>query len=200
MNKKIVHDALVLMAFSLVLGFALGGVYTITKAPIAAQDLAKAQEAYRAVFSDAEEFTALEYDKEAANAFVLAEGYNDTIDDVQEAKIGGEIAGYVVTVTAKDGSQGAITLSVGVRTDGTVNGYSITAHSETPGLGAKAVEEDFMAQFRGKNVDKFVVVKTAATAENEIESITGSTITSSAVANACNAAKVYALSLVGGVQ
>ena len=36
MNKKIVHDAMILTAFTLVLGFVLGLVYGITKDPIAA--------------------------------------------------------------------------------------------------------------------------------------------------------------------
>ena len=41
MNKKIVHDALILTAFTLVLGFVLALVYGITKEPIAAADTAK---------------------------------------------------------------------------------------------------------------------------------------------------------------
>ena len=49
-----------------------------------------------------------------------------------------------ITVTAKDGSQGSITFSVGIKNDGTVNGYSITDISETPGLGMKAEEEDVL--------------------------------------------------------
>ena len=40
MNKKIVHDALILTAFTLTLGFVLGLVYGITKEPIAAADAA----------------------------------------------------------------------------------------------------------------------------------------------------------------
>ena len=52
----------------------------------------------------------------------------------------------------------------------------------------------------GKNVSEFVVVKTAASADNEIEAIAGSTITTDAVANAVNAAIVYSQSLVGGAQ
>ena len=63
--------------------------------------------------------------------------------------------GYVLTVTAKDGSQGSITFSVGIQNDGTVNGYSITSISETPGLGMKAQEEPFYSQFEGKNVDLY---------------------------------------------
>ncbi len=42
MNKKIVHDALILTAFTLTLGFVLGLVYGITKEPIAAADAATA--------------------------------------------------------------------------------------------------------------------------------------------------------------
>ena len=34
MNKQIIHDALVLTAFTLVIGVILGAVYGITKAPI----------------------------------------------------------------------------------------------------------------------------------------------------------------------
>lgn len=53
MNKKIVHDALVLTAFTLVLGFLLGVVYDITKEPIAAAEKAALDEAYKVVFADA---------------------------------------------------------------------------------------------------------------------------------------------------
>ena len=200
MNKKIVHDALVLMAFSLILGGILGAVYQITLPAITAAEEQKKQEAYQAVFADAESFEELEYDKAAAEEMMTAGGFKDSIDNVQKALVGGETAGYVVTVTAKDGSQGSITMSVGIRNDGTVNSYSITSIAETPGLGMKAVEPDFIANFEGKQVERFEVVKTAPTADNQIEAIAGSTITTDAVANAVNAAIVYSQSLVGGAQ
>ena len=200
MNKKIVHDALVLMAFALVLGGILGAVYQITLPAITQSEYEKTQAAYRAVFADAESFEELDFDEAAAEAMMTAGGFKDTIDNVQKAIAGGEVVGYVITVTAKDGSQGSITLSVGIRNDGTVNSYSITSIGETPGLGMKATEESFIAQFEGKNVSEFVVVKSTPTADNEIEAIAGSTITTDAVANACNAAIVYTQSLVGGAQ
>ena len=191
-KNTIVHDALVLAAFSCVLGLILGGVYMLTKPTIDEANLRKEQAAYFEVFKDAYIFEKANYNKNDANAAMTEAGYKDTIDDVQAAKDkDGNVLGYVVTVTAKDGSQGAITLSVGVKNDGTVNGYSILSHSETPGLGAKATEESFMSQFHDKKVDSFVVVKTTASADNEIEAITGSTITSEAVANACNAAILF---------
>ena len=193
MNKKIVHDALILTAFTLVLGFVLGLVYGITKAPIAAADTAKAQAAYQQVFEGAESFEAYEaFDKEAAASVMDENGFADEITDVQVAKDGsGSELGYVITVTAKDGSQANITFSVGIAGDGTVNGYSITSIAETPGLGDKAKNEEFSSQFKNKQADSFTVVKQAPASDSEIESISGATITSRAMTNGVNACITY---------
>ncbi len=198
MNKRIVHDALILTAFTLVLGLVLGLVYWVTKDPIDKANEEIKQAAYREVFENATEFEELEYDEEKANQIVADGGYSDTIDAVVAAKDSSGIIGYVITVTAKDGSQGAITFSVGIQNDGTVNGYSITEIAETPGLGMKAADEEFYSQFQNKKVSDFTVVKQAPAAENEIESITGSTITSKAMANGCNAAVLYFQTELGG--
>lgn len=201
-TKKIVHDAVILTAFTLVLGFLLGLVYEITKKPIADANAAAAQAAYQEVFADADSFEALEgFDKTAATEAVVAAGYTDSIDDIQVAKdaSGAEI-GYVITVTAKDASQSTITFSVGIQNDGTVNGYSVTSIAETPGLGMKVEEEDFYSQFQGKLVDTFSVVKNAPAADNEIEAISGATISSKAMANGVNAALTYFRSELGGAQ
>ena len=104
----------------------------------------------------------------------------------------------MITVTAKDASQSTITFSVGIQNDGTVNGYSITSIAETPGLGMKAQEESFYSQFQGKAVDSFTVVKSAPAADNEIESISGSTITSKAMANGVNACICYFRNVLTG--
>ena len=202
-TKKIVHDALILTAFTLVLGFLLGLVYEITKQPIADANAAAAQEAYKAVFADADSFEPLEgFDKNAATEAVTDAGYADSIDDIQVAKdASGADIGYVVTVTAKDGSQSTITFSVGIKSDGTVNGYSVTSISETPGLGMKVEDEDFYSQFEGKLIDDiFTVVKNTPAADNEIEAISGATISSKAVTNGVNAALTYFRSELGGAQ
>lgn len=200
MNKKIVHDALVLFAFTLVLGLLLGVVQGITKEPIEKADYEKTQTAYKQVFEDADSFEAYaDFDADEAAALMTENGYVDEIEDAQVAKdASGNTIGYVITVTAKDASQSTITFSVGICNDGTINGYSITSIAETPGLGMKAQEEDFYSQFEGKNVDSFVVVKSAPTADNEIESISGSTITSKAMANGVNACIVYFQNVLAG--
>ncbi len=194
MNKKIVHDALILTAFTLVLGFVLGLVYEITKEPIAAADAATAQAAYKEVFQDADSF-----DKDAALSLMEENGFNDEIKDVQTAKgSDGSTLGYVITVLAKDGSQANITFSVGIANDGTVNGYSITSIAETPGLGDKAKNEEFYGQFQGKQTERFEVVKQAPASDSEIESISGATITSKAVTNGVNASITYFKNVLEG--
>lgn len=200
MNNKIVHDALVLFAFTVVLGLLLGVVYGITKEPIDKVNYEKTQAAYQQVFADAASFEAYaDFDAEAAQAVVTENGYADEIEDVQVAKdASGNAIGYVLTVTAKDASQSTITFSVGIQNDGTVNGYSITSIAETPGLGMKATEEAFYSQFEGKNVETFTVVKSAPAADNEIESISGSTITSRAMANGVNVCLVYFRNVLAG--
>ena len=112
MNKQIIHDALILAAFTLVLGFILALVHDITLKPIEAANLATAQAAYKEVFKDADDFKAYDYDADEADKIVADAGYSDTIDDVQQAlDAEGNALGYVITVTAKDGSQGSITFS-----------------------------------------------------------------------------------------
>ncbi len=203
MNKKIVQDALILTAFTLVLGFVLGLVYGITKEPIAAADMAKAQAAYKEVFETAESFEEYAaFDKEAAASLMEENGFSDEITAVQVAKDGsGSDLGYVITVMAKDGSQANITFSVGIANDGTVNGYSITSIAETPGLGDKAKNPEFSGQFAGKQAEKFEIVKQAPASDSEIESISGATITSKAMANGVNACMAYFRNVLeGGAQ
>lgn len=200
MNKKIVHDALILFAFTVVLGLVLGIVYGVTKEPIDKVNYEKTQAAYKQVFADAASFEEYaDFDEDAAASLLAENGFADEIEAVNTAlDASGNTLGYVLTVTAKDASQAAITFSVGIQNDGTVNGYSITSIAETPGLGMKATGEEFYSQFEGKNVDSFTVVKMTPTADNEIESISGSTITSKAMANGVNACLTYFRNVLEG--
>ena len=190
--KKIIKDACILFAITLVAGVLLGIVYDVTKAPIANQSEKAKQEAYRAVLPDAESFEAIEGITCSDDNIITVSGYgNDEISDIVAGVKGGKIVGYVITVTDGAGYGGDIKFSVGVASDGTYMGTSILSISETAGLGMKAKEEDFYKQFQGKNVEKFNVVKSTPASDDEIEAITGSTITSKAMANGCNAALLY---------
>ena len=52
-------------------------------------------------------------------------------------------------------------------------------------------EDDFKNQFNNKNEESFSVVKTTPSADNEIEAVTGATISSRAITNGVNACLVY---------
>ena len=197
--NKILKNTVILTIITLVSGVALGGVYEITKAPIAnAQEEAK-QEAYKQVFEDADSFDDLEVDaKEAAEA-VKAAGVDDgaEINEAVEAKQGGETIGYVITATDPNGYGGDIQVSVGIQNDGTVNGIAILSINETAGLGMKASEPEFYEQYSGKQTDHFYVSKDGGEGE-QIDAISGATITTRAVTGAVNASLGYYQNVLGG--
>ena len=188
--NKIVKNALILMAFSLVLGFVLGAVYKITEAPIAEATRQKELAAYKVVFENAADFKEVAFDEAAAEKVMADGAFPDEINKAFEAvDASGNSLGYVVQLTTKDGYSGGIVMVVGVTLDGTVNGYSVTSHSETSGLGTKAFDPAYADQFKG----------IAAADVSGVATISGATLTSTAVINGINAAVAYANTL-GGAQ
>jgi len=98
------------------------------------------------------------------------------------------LAGYVFLIENK-GYAGIIKISVGIDKTGKITGVKIGENNETPGLGAKAAEEPFISQFKGLTpAEKLKVVKNGKTKPEEIEAISGATITSKAVVGAVQAA------------
>ena len=191
-----IKDAIILFAITLISELMLGFVYDITKAPIAAAAKAAKNEAYAVVFPDAKDFEAS--DAETAKIAETADeisgkGFGHvTIDEVVDAKdASGNNVGRVITATSKDGYNGTVQLSVGIKSDGTVVGITFLTLAETPGLGMRAGEKDFYSQYANKNTKEFKLVKGSASGDNEIAAISGSTITSSAVTNAVNAALYF---------
>lgn len=202
--NKIIKNALILMAITLVAGLLLGTVYGITKEPIAQAEAKAEQEAYLAVFPGAEEFVEPEQKDEllaAAADALTAAGYDSTADTIENFYLvnnGGQIAGVVINLTSHEGYGGDINFSMGIDLEGTVKGVEILSISETAGLGMHATEDSFKGQFRDKAVGQFVVTKTGAAAENEIDAISGATFTSKAMTNGVNAGICFYQSLVEG--
>ncbi len=70
-----------------------------------------------------------------------------------------------------------------------ITGLFILDQKETPGLGNKIIDWDWRKQFVKKNTDKsLTVVKTGAKLPNDIDSITGATISSRSVCSIINTA------------
>ena len=143
--NKIIKNTIALTVITLVAGFLLGAVYDITKAPIAAAQETAKKEAWQAVFPEAslDDFAAVDLDQAVAEQVIADLGIVATIDEVCTV---GDF-GYVVTTTDKEGYGGDIQVTIGITTDGTVNGVSILSLSETAGLGMKATEPAFYEQY-----------------------------------------------------
>jgi electron transport complex protein RnfG len=201
-KNTILKDAMVLFLITLVAGLSLGFVYEITLPVIEARQLEAKTAAYKAVYVDAKEFAADDnltaQASEAASTVLADNGYkNITIDEAFAALDGsGNKIGYVMSVSTQEGYGGTITISLGYSTDGVVQGMEILVLNETAGLGSKAGDESFKSQFAGKQVDKFEYTKTGATEENQIDAISGATITTSAVVDAMNSGLCFINELV----
>ena len=191
-------EALILTVITLLSGLLLGYVHELTKKPIQEQEERAIQEACKAVFS-----------QEANVSFRLTEDKPSPILQEELASRGVTIGnvflalgeweeplGYVIETRSSEGYGGNIVLYVGVTRDGVLNDVSILSISETPGLGMKAGEV-LIPQLHQKNVTEIIYTKTGATEENEIDAISGATITTKAVTNAVNGALKMAQELGG---
>ena len=207
--KNIIKDTLILFAFTLVAGLGLGLVYNVTANSRAMQEEKTKIEAYNTVMPGLGSFDNVSFDSVAADKYIKEQinknetektikSYNATIDEVIKAKDkSGNDLGYIITVTDNEAYGGSLQMTVGIKDDGTVMGISFLSLSETPGLGMKAKDDDFMSQFSNKKVDFFKYTKSEAKADNEINAISSATITSNAVTHGVNGA-IYCVDFITG--
>lgn len=191
-KSTLIKDALALFIITLVSGLALSYVYEITKAPIADQQVQKTLQANQAVFTEATSFETDEELMKLAESTDLTSLNPDytgvTIEEISKAlNSNNETIGYNITVTTSAGYKDGITIVIGYSKEGVIQGVEMLSISETAGLGMKAKEPEFLNQYLNKNVGQFVVTKTGATSDDQIDAISGATITSRAVTNAINA-------------
>ena len=205
MKNKIIKDAIALTLITLVAGVALGGVYEITKDPIARQEAQAKAEAYEQVFTDAAAFEEVRMDDTLIQTIrdqLDQEGYKaQSIEEIMRAEDqSGETLGYAFTVVTSEGYGGDIQFSMGVQNDGTLNGISILSIGETAGLGMNADTPAFKDQFVGKQVEQLQYTKNGATQDDEINAISGATVTTNAMTNGVNAGLCAFRVMEGGDQ
>lgn len=176
---KIFRLGIILFVITAVTGLILGIVQTVTLEPIRQTKAREKNEALAATLPGATEFKALEVPENSGD-----------IREIYEGSDSGKTIGYNFTVTPK-GYGGLLNLVVGISSEGRVMDIKILSHSETPGLGAKAVEPLFAGQFKDRAAETLSVTKTPPDSDNQIQAISGATITSSAVVRAVNEAINY---------
>lgn len=153
---------------------ALAGVNAITKDAIAANQEQKTQNALAEVLPGVSGLAKLDV---APDAGIVGEVYASGDS-------------YAVKVLP-GGFDGEITMMVGIQ-NGTVTGISVISHTETPGLGAVAAAANAKGEaFRGQ----FVGQSGTLAVGDQIDAMSGATITSNAVVTGVNAALDYVANL-----
>ena len=174
----------VLCGITLVVALCLGAVNAITVDPIAKQNQLKTENALAQVMdADSEPI-------EVAEGTTVTTASGTAVEIVSAYKMtkDGQDAGYCVEV-APSGFGGGVDTMVGISADGVVTGISvISASSETPGLGANCMNEEFQSQYKDQPADGTLAVTKDG---GSIVSITGATITSRAVTEGVNAAVAF---------
>lgn len=180
--KDIFKTGIVLLLVSLIAALALGMTNEVTKDKIAEQRFMANELAKREVLPTAASFED-----------VLGEPLDNlryNFEPITEAYLGkdesGNIIGYVFKSTPT-GFGGLIEVVTGIDVDGNVTGLRVGSHNETPGLGAKAKDVAFYSQYAGKSASTEIGTSKTAATGNDIQAITGATISSVAISDGANA-------------
>ncbi len=189
--KTVVRPVVALTIIALIAGLALSSVYSVTKEPIEKQELAKKTAAFETVCPGEGEFEEL-----LAAADLLAaqdETATPRVTDFYVKKAAdGTVAGYAMSITTK-GFGGDLVMAVGLTPDGAIQKIDFTTIQETAGLGMRAKEDpSFTEQFVGKSGQLVL--------NQDVDALTGATVTSTAVVNGVNAGLEFFETVTKGGQ
>lgn len=152
--KKILHLALFLAVISAVAGGALAAVNNLTK-PIIEEN------ALKEVKATLEEFFPNGSFKEADVA-----GETEFITNIYEVEGQG-----VVYKVSTQGFKDTLIYLVAIDTDGNYAGYKVTQNNDTQGFGTRVSDAEFYEAFVNQSID------------TQIDTLSGATVSSSAVVN-----------------
>lgn len=183
MKSSLKNMVLSLTVLSVVLAVLLAGVYNLTARPIA--------EAQQKVLAEAMAAVLPPFDNEISADTVTIGGHR-----VYPAYEGGNFVGAAVETWSDNGFGGRIVLIAGFDADGSLHGYRVLSHAETPGLGAK-MDTWFCAPEGHRSVLGTTSSLSVAADGGSVDAITGATITSRAFLEAINAARGVFESLTG---
>lgn len=176
---SILQIAMNLAVTCLVSGVILAGTYFVAHPIAVEKNKMLEQEAMKSLVASADMFAGVE----GKTGWYAAEK-------------DGNIIAYIVPSESK-GYGGTIKIMVAVSTDRKVIDYNILSMNETPGLGDIAAKDTFRDRIKGKTSDALVVVKDPTNKEN-VQALTGATITSRAVTEGVKKAVDEVTALTGG--
>lgn len=186
--RDIIKTTIPLFVICAITALCLSYVNSLTKAPIA-QRISEASELKKAeVLKAAKSFEEIKIPGKTSEKSNIVKAAFKGINS-------GKTEGFVFNVSPK-GYGGSIDVTVGISIDGSVTGVKIGENKETPGLGTKVAEVPFINQYNAKNIkESFELVKKPP-AGNQIQAISGATISSRAINGAVQAAAECARELI----
>ena len=158
----------VLTVIGLISGISLALVYNYASPLIEKNQNKKTEQAIFTIFPEGKKYTASGIKEE--NVFKVTDGKGCLLG--------------LAFLAEGNGYQGTIKIMAGIKTDlKTLIGIEILESQETPGLGQEITENNFKEQFKNlSTVPEIIYIKNVKpTKPNEIEAITGATISSRAV-------------------
>lgn len=179
--KETVKLGIILLVFSLISAAVLGYVNGVTAPIIAEREAEEARQAYQELLPEAQEFEEI-----VGEEFAKFKANNSKLDKIVKAINNGEVIGYLLT-TNGGGYGGDITVITAIVSE-EVKAITVLKHKETPQIGTKVENPDFQAQYSGKKIGEPIGVKKDGLGANDIQAISGSTISSRGVTAAVNLA------------
>ena len=172
MESSLKNMVVVLFTITLVASAAVGGVYTITKEPIAQAKVAAVNAALQQVLPEYEATTSQTIE---VNSLPIV---------AHTATVADKAVGYAIESISKNGFGGAIRLMVGFDTEGTILNINVLEQKETPGLGTKMADEGNVLLLSLKEKKASEVNMTVKKDGGDIDALTAATISSRAYAEA----------------
>ena len=172
MESSLKNMVLVLFTITLLSSAAVGGVYMLTKEPIAQAKVAAVNSALKQVLPEYEATTSQDIE---VNALPIK---------VHTATVADKAVGYAVESNSKNGFGGEVRLMVGFDSEGTILNINVLEQKETPGLGTKMADEGnvLLASLKDKNAAQINL--TVKKDGGDIDALTAATISSRAYAEA----------------
>lgn len=144
MKKEYIKPPLVLMLICLITCGLLVMAYEATKVDNTGVITEKLSDGLTEIYGSADGFTMLKNDDGTVKSY---DGITSVITD--------ENNNVAFEVVADGYSKGGLHVLVGIDADGNIKGVSIMTIGETPGLGTKVQDENFLNQFKGVSTDEF---------------------------------------------
>ena len=164
---SMLRTTLVLLLICGISGGLVAGINLITRDAIAANEARELQEAMEALVPEIGSLTVTERPVDSSsveNLFALTDAE-------------GAAKGYIA-IASPQGYKDTIRMCVLINEECRVAGIRVLSSSETPGLGSRAVEDEYLDQFLGKSAE----LRFGA----GIDAVSGATISSRAILNGLN--------------